>query len=47
MYKDCHTRGEVQDRLGLLLGPFDDEDRAFAVLRAVVADASQERPAKC
>jgi hypothetical protein len=29
----------------LLLGPLDDEDRAFAVLRAVVADAAQERPA--
>ena len=33
-------------RTVLLLGPLDDEDRAFAVLRAVVADAAQERPAR-
>ena len=31
-------------RTVLLLGPLDDEDRAFAVLRAVVADTAQERP---
>jgi hypothetical protein len=30
--------------LGLLLGTLDDEDGAFAILRAVAADAPQERP---
>lgn len=33
-----------KDVILLLLRPLDDEDRALAVLRAVVADAAQERP---
>lgn len=40
-----HTYVELLVLLGLLFRPLDNQDRAFAVLRTVIAYAAQERPA--